>query len=61
MLIIGLTGSLATGKTTIASLLSKMRIPVFSSDEAVSFVLDQDKKIQKEQRKIERKSSKKKN
>ena len=45
MLIIGLTGSVATGKTTIASLLSKMRIPVFNSDEAVSFILDQDKKI----------------
>ena len=45
MLIIGLTGSVATGKTTIASLLSKMRIPVFNSDEAVNFILDQDKKI----------------
>ena len=42
MLIIGLTGSIATGKSTISSLLSAMRIPVFDSDKLVNFILDQD-------------------
>ena len=45
MLIIGLTGSIATGKSTISSLLSAMRIPVFDSDKLVNFILDQDRSV----------------
>jgi len=48
MLIIGLTGSIATGKTTVSSLLSRMGIPVCNSDEVVNFILDQDKTVIKQ-------------
>ncbi|MBL0848731.1 MAG: dephospho-CoA kinase [Candidatus Liberibacter ctenarytainae] len=36
MLIIGLTGSIGTGKTTVAGLLRKEKIPVISSDDIVN-------------------------
>ncbi len=35
MLIIGLTGSIGTGKTTVAEFLKKEKIPVISSDDIV--------------------------
>lgn len=36
MLIIGLTGSIGTGKTTVAKFLIKEKIPVISSDDIVN-------------------------
>ena len=36
MIKIGITGSLASGKTTVAKLMSKRRYPVFSADKIVA-------------------------
>ena len=36
MIKIGITGSLASGKTTVAKLMSKRRYPVFSADKVVA-------------------------
>ena len=42
MIIIGITGSIGTGKTTIASMLKSLRIPVFDSDQQVKLLLETD-------------------
>ena len=47
MIIIGVTGSIGMGKTTIASMLRFLKIPVFDSDEAVKNVLESKKIIEK--------------
>ena len=36
MKIIGITGSIASGKTTVAHLMSNKKYPLFSADEIVS-------------------------
>jgi dephospho-CoA kinase len=43
--IIGITGSIGMGKSTISSMLTKLGIPVFDSDKQVSKVLDNNRKI----------------
>ena len=43
--IIGITGSIGMGKSTISSMLTKLRIPVFDSDKQVSKVLENNRKI----------------
>ena len=43
--IIGITGSIGMGKSTIASMLSQMRIPVFDSDKEVARILKDNSKI----------------
>ena len=43
--IIGITGSIGMGKSTISSMLTKLGIPVFDSDKQVSKVLEKNKKI----------------
>ena len=43
--IIGITGSIGMGKSTISSMLTKLRIPVFDSDKQVSKVLKNNRKI----------------
>jgi dephospho-CoA kinase len=43
--IIGITGSIGMGKSTISSMLTKLRIPVFDSDKQVSKVLENNSKI----------------
>lgn len=43
--IIGITGSIGMGKSTIASMLSKIRIPVFDSDKEVARILKENNKI----------------
>jgi dephospho-CoA kinase len=72
-IIIGITGSIASGKTTVASLMAGKKYPLFSADKAVlnlykkkdfikilvkKFKLNQDKKI-KEQMKLVLKKNKK--
>ena len=36
MIVIGITGSIASGKTTVAKLISKKKYPLFSADKIVS-------------------------
>ena len=43
--IIGITGSIGMGKSTISSMLTKLGIPVFDSDKHVSKVLENNTKI----------------
>ena len=43
--IIGITGSIGMGKSTISSMLTKLRIPVFDSDKQVSKVLENNSNI----------------
>jgi dephospho-CoA kinase len=43
--IIGITGSIGMGKSTISSMLTKLGIPVFDSDKQVSKVLENNRKI----------------
>ena len=43
--IIGITGSIGMGKSTISSMLTKLGIPVFDSDRHVSKVLENNTKI----------------
>ena len=42
MIIIGITGSIGMGKTTIASMLKLLRIPVFDADNKVKDILEND-------------------
>lgn len=43
--IIGITGSIGMGKSTIASMLSSLNIPVFDSDKEVRDILKNDKNV----------------
>ena len=45
MKIIGLTGSIAMGKTTVANIFKKMGYPVFESDEVVHNLFNQEKSL----------------
>ena len=51
MIIIGITGSIGTGKTTVSKMLNILNIPVFDSDKKVKEILDKNhlviKKISK--------------
>ena len=40
MIIIGITGSIGTGKTTVSKMLQILNIPVFDSDKKVKEILD---------------------
>ncbi len=40
MIIIGITGSIGTGKTTVSKMLKILKIPVFDSDKKVKEILD---------------------
>ena len=42
MIIIGITGSIGMGKTTVSSMLKSLKIPVFDSDQQVSKILEND-------------------
>ena len=46
--IIGITGSIGTGKSTIAYMLSKFGIPVFDADKEVANILKKNERIIKE-------------
>ena len=43
--IIGITGSIGMGKSTIASMLSQIKIPVFDSDKEVARILKENSKV----------------
>ncbi len=43
MIIIGITGSIGMGKTTIASMLKFLNIPIFDSDKEVKNILEKNK------------------
>ena len=45
MKIIGITGSIASGKTTVANLMSEKKYPLFSADKVVSNLYKQKKFI----------------
>ena len=45
MIIIGITGSIGMGKSTIASMLNKLRIPIHDSDKIIKFLLEENKII----------------
>ena len=40
---IGITGSIGTGKSTIASMLSLLRIPIFDADKEIKNILNRQK------------------
>ena len=40
---IGITGSIGTGKTTIASMFAKFNIPIFDADKEIKKILDSEK------------------
>ena len=50
MIIIGITGSIGMGKTTISSMLKFLKIPIFDSDKEVERVLNNEIVIDKIQR-----------
>ncbi len=43
MIIIGITGSIGMGKTTVSSMLRFLNIPIFDSDKEVKIILEKDK------------------
>jgi len=45
MIVIGITGSIGMGKTTIASMLKKLNIPIHDSDATVRSLLDNDNNV----------------
>ncbi len=40
MIIIGITGSIGTGKTTVSKMIKMLKIPIFDSDKTVKEILD---------------------
>ena len=45
MIIIGITGSIGMGKTTVSKMLRILKIPVFDSDKTVKNILDKNYEI----------------
>lgn len=45
MIIIGITGSIGTGKTTVSNMLRILRIPIFDSDKMVKEILDRNQYV----------------
>ena len=48
MIIIGITGSIGMGKSTIAKMLKRFRIPIFDSDKEVKYILENNSKVKKQ-------------
>ena len=48
MIIIGITGSIGMGKSTIAKMLKQFKIPVFDSDKEVRDILDNNDAVKKQ-------------
>ena len=45
MIIIGITGSIGTGKTTVSKMFKMLKIPIFDSDKKVKEILDRNKLV----------------
>ena len=45
MIIIGITGSIGMGKTTVSKMLKILKIPIFDSDEKVKEILDKNQLV----------------
>ena len=52
MIKIGITGSLASGKTTVARMFSRGKYPIFNADTEVAILYKKDKKIFKKLKKL---------
>ena len=48
MIVIGITGSIGMGKSTIAKMLKRFRIPIFDSDKEVKHILEKKNKNKKQ-------------
>ena len=48
MIVIGITGSIGMGKTTIANMLKRYNIPVFDSDKEVKDILEKNNLVKKQ-------------
>ena len=48
MIIIGITGSIGMGKSTIANMLKQFKIPVFDSDKEVGDILENNNEVKKQ-------------
>ncbi len=48
MIIIGITGSIGMGKSTVANMLKQFKIPVFDSDEEVRDILENNNGVKKQ-------------
>jgi dephospho-CoA kinase len=46
-LLVGITGGIGSGKTTVARIISKLGFPVFEADEVAKKILNQDESIRK--------------
>ena len=40
---IGITGSIGTGKTTIASVFASLKVPIFNADKEIKIILNNDR------------------
>ena len=52
MVVIGITGSIGMGKTTVSNMLTILKIPVFDSDKKVKEILDKNQKVRRKISKI---------
>ena len=52
MVVIGITGSIGMGKTTVSNMLKILKIPVFDSDKKVKEILDKNQKVRRKISKI---------
>ena len=52
MVVIGITGSIGMGKTTVSNMLDMLKIPVFDSDKKVKEILEKNQNVRKKILKI---------
>ena len=52
MVVIGITGSIGMGKTTVSNMLKILKIPVFDSDKKVKEILDKNQEVRRKISKI---------
>ena len=52
MVVIGITGSIGMGKTTVSNMLKILKIPVFDSDKKVKEILEKNQNVRKKYQKF---------
>ena len=52
MVVIGITGSIGMGKTTVSNMLEILKIPVFDSDKKVKEILEKNQNVRKKYQKF---------